>query len=201
MVVSARGRSFTDRVVLPIGRLLVALGLTANSITVLGLLLVLAGMGVVLVGPDFPGAALAGFGSVLDALDGTVARLRGTSGQLGAFLDSVTDRVSDAAMFGVAAWLVREDPLLFALVIVALGAAQVTSYIRAKAEALGWDASTGLVERPERLLVLLAGLGLGFVEVAAWLLAVGGVVTVVQRWVAVVRQARLDPSPATPEAR
>ena len=200
MVVSAHGRSFTDRVVLPIGRVLVAVGLTANSITVLGLVLVLAGMAVVvLTGERFWGAALAGLGSVLDALDGTVARLRGTSGHLGAFVDSVTDRISDAAMFGVVSWLVRDDPLTFAVVVVALGAAQVTSYIRAKAEALGWDASVGLVERPERLLVLLCGLGLGFLEVAAWALAAGGLVTVAQRWVAVVRQARVDvPAPKGP---
>lgn len=190
MAVNAYARSTTDRIVVPIGRVLVALGVTANSLTFLGLVLVLVGMAVVLTGRPFTGAAIAGFAAVLDALDGTVARLRGTSGQLGSFLDSVTDRLSDAAMFGVVAWLVRDDPLLFAVVVVALAAAQVTSYMRAKAESLGWDATVGLIERPERVFLLLAAIGLGFVPVAMWILAVGGAVTVVQRWVAVVRQAR-----------
>ena len=189
VVLNAYGRAVTDRVVVPIARGLVRVGVTPNWLTFAGVVLTVAGVVTVLTGRPLMGGIVMAFGAVIDAFDGAVARLRGSSGPFGAFYDSVTDRVSDSFVFGAAAWLVREDPVLFTVAIVAMAAAQLTSYIRAKAEALGWDATVGIIERPERVIILIAAIGLGFLPVALWVLAVGGVVTVAQRLVAVVRQA------------
>jgi CDP-diacylglycerol--glycerol-3-phosphate 3-phosphatidyltransferase len=79
--------------------------------------------------------------------------------------------------------------VLFTVALVALGAALLTSYIRAKAESLGWTATVGLLERPERVIILIVGIGLGLLPFALWVLAVGGTVTVAQRLRVVRRQA------------
>ncbi len=189
MAINAYARAVTDRVVVPIARGLVRIGATPNWLTFFGLVTTLAGVAVVLLGHRLVGAIVLALGGVVDAFDGAVARLRGSSGPFGAFYDSVTDRISDAALFGAAAWLVREDPLLFSVAIVAMAGAQVTSYIRAKAESLGWDATVGVVERAERIVILIVAIGLGFLPIALWILAIGGVITIIQRLVVVVRQA------------
>lgn len=190
MALNAYARAVTDRVIVPIARGLVRIGATPNWLTFLGLALTLAGVAVVLLSHPFTGAVTMGVGALLDALDGSVARLRGSAGAVGAFYDSVTDRIGEAAIFGTAAWLVRDDPLTFLAAMVAMGAAQVTPYIRAKAEALGWDATVGFIERAERMILLIAAIGFGFLPVALWVLAVGGLITVLQRLYAVVRQAQ-----------
>lgn len=184
-------RAVTDRVVVPVAKGLVKVGATPNWLTFFGLVMSLVGVGIVLTGRPFIGAVTMALGAAVDAFDGAVARLRGSSGPFGAFLDSVTDRVSDAAIFGSAAWLVREDPLLFAVAIVAMGTAQITSYIRAKAESLGWDATVGVVERAERVIILITAIGLGLLPTALWILAIGGLITIAQRLAAVVRQAQV----------
>lgn len=190
MALNAYARAVTDRVVDPLARVLVRLGMTANRLTLLGVAVTLAGVGVLLSGPLRLGVVIVALGSVVDALDGAVARLQGTDGALGAFYDSVTDRVGDVALLGAAAWMVRDDPLLFGVAVVALGGAQLTSYVRAKAESLGWQATVGVLERAERVIILLVGLFLGFLEIVLWVLAVGSLVTVGQRFRAVLDQAR-----------
>jgi len=189
VAINAYARAVTDRVVVPIAKGMVRVGVTPNWLTLFGLVASLVGVGLALAVDPLLGAVVMAVGAIADALDGSVARLRGSSGPFGAFYDSVTDRISDAAIFGAAAWLVRDDPLLFGVAIVALGAAQLTSYVRAKAESLGWDATVGVIERPERMLLMITAIGLGFVPVALWILAVGGLVTVAQRCVVVFRQA------------
>lgn len=190
MALNAYARTITDRLVLPIARGLVRIGATPNWLTFFGLILSVAGVAIVLTGRPLAGAAVMASGGILDAFDGAVARLRGSSGKFGAFYDSVTDRISDTAVFGAAAWLVRDDPVLFVVAIVAMGAAQVTPYIRAKAEALGWQATVGVIERAERMAILIAAIGLGFLPVALWILAIGGLVTIAQRLRVVVQQAK-----------
>jgi CDP-diacylglycerol--glycerol-3-phosphate 3-phosphatidyltransferase len=190
MALNAYARTLTDHVVVPVGRGLVRLGATANGITVAGLLLTLVGVGVVLAGRPRAGAAVLAVATATDAFDGTVARLRGRVSRLGSFADSVADRISDAAILGAVLWLVRDDPLLFAVGVTALASALVTSYIRAKAESLGWNATVGIVERPERAIVIVLALFFGALPLGLWLLAVGGLVTIGQRLRAVVEQAR-----------
>ncbi len=193
MALNAHARAVTDRLVLPVARGLVRAGATANWLTFCGLVFTVVGVVIVLRGHAFAGAIVMACATAVDAFDGAVARLRGTSSRFGSFYDSVTDRVSDAAIFGAAAWLVRGDPLLFGVAMVALAGAQVTSYVRAKAESLGWDATVGIIERPERVMIIITAIGLGFLEVALWVLAVGSVVTIGQRLAAVLRQVGEEP--------
>lgn len=189
MALNAYARALTDRVVDPVARGLVRVGATADTLTAAGLIITAAAAAVVIVVDQRLGALVLALGSVLDAFDGAVARLRGTSSTFGAFYDSVADRVSDAIILGTAAWLVRDEPVLFGVAMVALGGAQVTSYIRAKAESLGWNATVGVLERAERVIVVVLGLALDLLPLALWVLAIGALVTIVQRWVAVRRQA------------
>lgn len=189
MALNAYARSATDRVVVPIARGLVRLGATPNWVTTAGLVATAAGCAVVLAGAPKTGALIMTAGALTDAFDGAVARERGMTSALGSFYDSVSDRVSDALLFSTAAWLVRDDALLFGLAMVALAAAFTTSYMRAKAESLGWNATVGLVERPERLIILVPGIGLGLLWLSLPLLVVGGGLTVAQRGRAVLRQA------------
>lgn len=190
MALNAYARALTDRVVNPIARVLVRVGFTANGLTSAGLVLTGAGAVVVLSGRPLAGAAVLAVGNVIDAFDGAVARLRGTQSRFGAFYDSVADRVSDGILLGTAAWLVRAEPLMFIVAMAALVGAQLTSYIRAKAESLGWNATVGVLERAERVIILVLAIAFGVLEVALWVLAVGALITVVQRVRVVLAQSR-----------
>jgi CDP-diacylglycerol--glycerol-3-phosphate 3-phosphatidyltransferase len=144
-----------------VGVLLARLGLTADILTMFGLVLVVGVVPLVL-GDHFVWAAIVGaIASICDALDGAVARAGVGPTRAGAFLDSTTDRISELLVSGalVVYFAHREQwwPMVGALVF--LGAAQMVSYARARAEALGVDCKIGLMSRPERLVVL----GVGFV--------------------------------------
>lgn len=189
MALNAYARAATDRIVTPVGRAMARAGITANALTVTGLGLTVAGVAVVLSGYHRSGAWVLAFATATDAFDGVIARERGTAGPFGAFLDSLTDRVGEVLIFGTVAWLVREDPVLFGLAVFVLGGAQVTSYIRAKAESLGWHATVGVLEHAERVIIIILAIHFGFLPLALWLLGIGVAVTVVQRLRVVVRQA------------
>lgn len=188
-MLNAHARKLTDRAVLPIARGMARIGVTPNWLTFTGLALTVTGMGIVLAGAELPGAAVLAVGLLTDAFDGTVARVRGTDGPFGSFYDSVADRVGDAVIFGGLAWLVLPDPWLFAVAMVAFGTAMLTSYIRAKAESLGWSATVGVLERAERVIIVVLALAFDVVPLALVVLAVGGAVTVCQRVWTVWRQA------------
>jgi CDP-diacylglycerol--glycerol-3-phosphate 3-phosphatidyltransferase len=189
MVLNAYARPTTDRIVVPMARGLVRMGATANVLTTFGLIATFIGAATVVSGHHLAGALVLAFATATDALDGAVARLSGSVTSWGAFYDSVCDRISDVVLFGAAIWLVRTDPLMFVVALVAFGGALLTSYIRARAESLDYDATVGLLERPERVMILIAGMGLGFLLPALWVLAVGGILTVGQRMHAVMDQA------------
>jgi CDP-diacylglycerol--glycerol-3-phosphate 3-phosphatidyltransferase len=131
-----------------------------------------------------------------------MARLRGTGGRFGALLDSTMDRISDGAIFGsLAYWLgvTNQHPAAVAALL-CLVAGQVVSYVKARAEGLGLSADVGIIERPERLILVgiggvLHGLGVPYaLAVVLWIVAVGSVYTVGQRMMHVHRQARRQPS-------
>lgn len=149
----------------PVARKLHALGLTANAVTVAGFLITVAGA--FLLGTQRPLAALLVlvFGTLADSLDGAIARVSGGGTKFGAFLDSILDRLSDAAILGAAILLgfTRNDPLLIWGGLIGLVASLQVSYVRAKAESLGVSATVGLAPREARLSILLAG-------VAGWAL-------------------------------
>jgi CDP-diacylglycerol--glycerol-3-phosphate 3-phosphatidyltransferase len=134
---------------------------------------------------------------LLDVLDGAVARLRGEESRLGAFLDSVLDRVSDLILFGCLYWSLagQEDRLEAALALATMVIAVSVSHIRAEAEAAGVPLSEGFFQRLERYVAMLIGLCVpGALLPALAVLVVLGGVTVLQRgWTAL---ARIRPSVA-----
>ena len=146
---------------------------------------------------------------LLDMLDGALARARGGGSVWGAVLDSTGDRAADAAIFGALVWWYSGDGdnrLLVLLALLCLVLGILTSYIKARAEGVGLSCDVGVVERTERLILVLVGTGftgLGIpyaVHVALWVLLVGSAVTVGQRFLAVRRAARGAPLPVPPSA-
>ncbi|GAB3983118.1 CDP-alcohol phosphatidyltransferase family protein [Plantactinospora veratri] len=192
-------RAGMTRVVEPIARTLLRVGVTPNAVTVTGTLGVVVGS-IVLGARGYlvAGALVVTFFALTDLLDGTMARMRGGSSRFGAFLDSSMDRVSDGAVFGaVAYWLATQDDHVgVAAALICLVAGGLVSYVKARAEGLGMTCNVGIAERTERLLIvgvggLLTGLGLDWaLVVALWLLAAVSVFTVGQRMTHVWRQAQ-----------
>jgi CDP-diacylglycerol--glycerol-3-phosphate 3-phosphatidyltransferase len=128
---------------------------------------------------------------LLDVFDGAVARLRGEDSRLGAFLDSVLDRVSDLILFGCLYWSLagQDDVLEAALALATMVIALSVSHIRAEAEAAGVSLSEGFFQRLERYVAMIIGLCVpGALLPALAVLVVLGGVTVLQRgWTALVR--------------
>jgi CDP-diacylglycerol--glycerol-3-phosphate 3-phosphatidyltransferase len=182
-----------------------ALHLTPNAITVIGLLATAGAAWLVGSGALLLGAAVLVAGSLLDAVDGALARATGGSTPFGAFLDSTLDRAGEAIVYiGVAAYFLNaEQPTLPVLAaLAALAGSFMVSYTRARAEGIGVQAEIGLAPRTERLVlvivgVALAGLGweIGLIG-ALWLIAVLSTATVVQRIWHVRRLALRDAAPA-----
>lgn len=176
------------------GRTLSRVGLTANILTAMGVALSAVAAWRVADGAFLAGGLILAAGGVLDFCDGAVARVRGTASRFGAFLDSVTDRFSDAFVFSALVWYFFRagDERVAVVALAAYAGGTLTSYIRAKAESLGYDCKVGLLERAERLILICAGLILGFVEIMLWAVAALSVATVVQRLVHVARQVRAE---------
>jgi CDP-diacylglycerol---glycerol-3-phosphate 3-phosphatidyltransferase len=203
-----RFRSTFTALFAPVVRLLLRLGVSPDAVTVVGTAGVVAGALIF-----FPqGKLLAGVLFITafvfsDMIDGAMARQSGRESPFGAFLDSTLDRLGDAAIFGgLAMYYVGpgDEPALVALALYNLTMGSVTSYARARAEALGMQAKVGIAERSDRLVSILVVTGLAdFVNMvgagprALWaipvtlgVLAVASTVTVVQR-ILVVRQQAL----------
>ncbi len=166
----------------PVGRGLAGIGISPNTLTTLGLVLTVSASLLIAQGRYGWGAAVLLLGGSMDAFDGAVARASGRSTPYGGFYDSVTDRIADGVVLTGLAWSLLDRPRLVLLVLVGLVAAQVTSYVRARAESIDLECSVGLMERAERGVVVLVGLlGGALLEPALWVLAIGGIVTVLQR--------------------
>lgn len=158
----------------PGARLLRSLKLTPNAVTILGFGLTVVAAGLVGSGWLVAGGIVFLAGSGLDLMDGALARLTGTVSSFGALLDSVFDRLSEAALFlGLAIYALRADVsddrrLFFIIVLIlALIFSQGVSYLRARGEGLGVFTRAGLMTRPER--VVLLGLGL-IIDQIVWIL-------------------------------
>lgn len=175
-----------------IGRRLVHLGVTADAITGIGV--VLAGATAVMIGLGhlYVGIGLLIVGGLMDTLDGAVAKAAGTSSARGAFVDSVSDRVADALIFGGVAWYIADthSPRTALLPLAVLAMSSIVSYERAKAESLGFRAHGGLMERAERLILLGLALLLHVIIVPLlWVLLSLTTLTAIGRFVRVWRQA------------
>lgn len=192
MLDNDKARTVVGRAINPIAGFLVRLGVSPNAVTVLGT----AGISgaAILFFPDgnfFVGTLVILVFIFSDLLDGTVARISGKSNPIGAFLDSTMDRVTDAALFGsLVIYYANQESNLLVPAIVTAFAAQLISYIRAKAESQGISMKVGIAERPERIIILLVGtgftgLGLSFaIDLAIILLTVLTIITVLQRLIA-----------------
>ncbi len=185
-------RSQAEQKLRPIGTNLQKLGITANHLTVLGV--VMAGGAAVAIGAGALrlGLVLVVLTALPDVLDGAVAKASGTASPRGAFFDSVCDRLTDALMLGGVAWyLSTNNPGRIAVLPLAvLGASMLISYERAKAESLGFDAKGGVMERAERIVALCFGLLFNQLLIAVlWVMLALTVLTAVQRFVKVWRQA------------
>jgi phosphatidylinositol phosphate synthase len=192
-------------VLAPVVRVALALRLTPNTITVIGLLLTLVAASMVAAGWLLAGAAVLTIGSLLDAVDGALARARGGGTAFGGFLDSTLDRAGEAILYtGIAGYFLvqtREPAWPVLLAIVALAGSFLVSYSRARAEGIGVTASVGLAPRTERLVLAIAGIalaGIGFAPAlvgALIVIAVLTVATVLQRIWHVWRLSEAHPKP------
>ena len=139
-------------------------------------------------GHFFLGAIFQGLFACLDLIDGAMARQQSRAGSWGAFLDSTLDRVSDSAVLcALIVWFAhQQSAVLVAVTCLALVTGFLTSYIRARAEAVGVSCKVGFAERAERSLLvwigmLLAGVGVPILGLTMWVLAAASTVTVGQR--------------------
>jgi CDP-diacylglycerol--glycerol-3-phosphate 3-phosphatidyltransferase len=199
------------RVTLPIGRGLARSGLSANAVTILGFLVTLGACFVVATGDHLAAGLFLVGGALFDALDGAVARVTGTGSKRGAFLDSTLDRLSDAGIFTALIWrglrgpdsalwgvTVHPDAGMVAveasptavLALVAMVLGFMVPYVRARAEGLGIPCKVGVAERPERVVLVAAGLMFDLVVPALALLTAASAVTLVQRFRHVWQQAK-----------
>lgn len=183
MAIKSRFSDYVEVVLGPIGRGLARTGVTPNWLTTFGMVLTGLATWAVVAGRPVLGGWILVAGGLMDTFDGAVARAQGSSTPFGGFYDSISDRISDGVILAGVAWWVRDEPRLFAAAVVALVAAQVTSYVRARAESIDLSCSIGILERAERAILLMAALVFHrwLLEPILWLLAVGAVVTVVQR--------------------
>jgi CDP-diacylglycerol---glycerol-3-phosphate 3-phosphatidyltransferase len=196
-----RFRAFFTKVFSPVARLFLRMGISPDAVTIVGTLGVCAGAlaffprGELLIGVLVITAFV-----FSDLVDGHMARLSGQASRWGAFLDSTLDRFGDAAIFGgLAMYYVGpgDSEPLAALTIYCLVMGSVTSYARARAEALGMEARGGIAERSDRLVSILVMTGLSaifdvpvLIPITLTALAIASTVTVVQRILTVRNQAR-----------
>lgn len=176
---------------LPIAAFLNRLGIKPNTITILGLVGHVGGAVLAALGYMTWAGLLLLVMAPFDFLDGTMARLRGESSNFGAFVDSVTDRYSEFFILGglLVYFLEHSNREGAMLVYLAAAGSLLVSYIRGRAEALGYDAKIGILSRLERYIVLIPGLVFNIPVAALWVIAVLSNVTAVQRILHVRRQA------------
>ena len=199
MLNNPAARKLASGVIEPPARLLLRLHVSPDAVTVFGTVgAVAAALACFPDGRFGLGVLLIAIFATSDLIDGTMARISGTSGPWGNFLDATLDRVADGAIFGgLVMWgALNGDAVTTAAATLALVTGQVTSYAKARAEAVGATANVGIAERAERLVLvlvaaLLAGFGVPYVLPAAlWIIGGLGIITIIQRMVVVRRQLR-----------
>jgi CDP-diacylglycerol--glycerol-3-phosphate 3-phosphatidyltransferase len=184
------------RIISPVARFFLRIGLTPNSVTAIGALFVV-GSALYFFPRDnfFVGTLVITLFMLSDLFDGAMARIssKGAS-KWGGFLDSTVDRISDSSiLFAVAIYLIDLNDRLSILYLVAIITGMLIPYIRAKAESMSIECSGGIAERTERAIIVLVGTGLHglgvsySLAISAWLLAILGVITTCQRLLIVKR--------------
>lgn len=183
----------------PVGRALARTPLTPNSVTLIGVVIQGLVGWLILEGRLMSAGLIAMVAAAFDAFDGALAKAKGQVTKFGAFLDSTTDRLSDALFFAPIAWLYGVSPdtaahdhaWVAATALVALVASFLVSYVKARAEAVGFEAKVGIAERAERTLLVIAALIFNRVLPPIMvILAALAVITVLQRIAHVYKQGR-----------
>ncbi|MEU4606480.1 phosphatidylinositol phosphate synthase [Kribbella sp. NPDC023972] len=204
-----RFRQFWTKVITPIANLLLKLGVSADTVTLVGTIGVSAGALIFFPrGQIWIGVVVITCFVFSDLIDGYMARTSGTSSKWGSYLDSTLDRLGDGAVFGglvmyYANSEAGDSTLMAAVTLWALVMGATTSYARAKAESLGLKASGGLAERSDRLVSVLViaffsdVLNLPILlKIVLWALAIASTITVIQRSLSVRKQVLADPANA-----
>lgn len=197
-MLNSRIRGAWDQFVRPVGGVVARSGLRPNAITLIGLLIQGVVAYLIVDGALVAAGLVAIAAGIADLLDGAVAKARGIASDFGALLDSTTDRLADTLFFIPIAWLYgvepdvaeHAEPWVAAVALAALVFSFLVSYVKARAESLGFECNVGLAERAERILIMIAGLVFGIVPIAVVVLALVTFVTFVQRMVYVYAQAR-----------
>lgn len=182
----------------PLGNFFNRLGITPNMMTVIGMIGNCVGAYYLARGDFFTGGLLVLIMTPIDALDGTMARLRGEPGDFGAFVDSVSDRYSELIIYGGLLYHFLDVGELLGgmLTFVAAAGSVLVSYVKARAEGLGYGAKIGLLTRVERYLVLAPSLLLGQLNIGLGIIAIFANITALQRIWHVRRQAHQAIQPA-----
>lgn len=175
-----------------IGAFLNGLGITPNILTISGLVGNFIGAYFLAIGSFIVGGLILLSMGAIDALDGTMARLRGEPSDFGAFVDSVTDRYSELVIYaGLLFYAVTDLNLTLAMLVFAATAGSIlVSYIRARAQSLGYEAKGGMLTRFERFIILVPSLIFGYPWIGVALIAILANITALQRIISVRRQAR-----------
>ncbi len=166
----------------PLSSLAKTIDINPNIITIAGFLITTAAA--IMLPYNLPaGGVLILIGGFFDMFDGIIARTNKRSTDFGAFLDSVMDRYSDSFLFlGLAAYFLKNNSITgVSLSLGSLVGALIISYTRARAEGLGKECRTGLMERPDRIILMALGALTGLIQPAMWIMFVLTHVTVIQR--------------------
>jgi len=178
-------RNLAYRITNPIVEILSKSGITPNALTLINLALNIVAAYVIATGHFLPGGILVLVSGLFDLFDGALARFIKQTTKFGAILDSTVDRISEAAiLLGLLIWyLGRGGRLEIVLIFAVLIGSFLVSYIRARAEGLGWQCQVGLFTRAERVIVLAIGLLINQIFIALCVLVVFVFITVAQRLV------------------
>jgi CDP-diacylglycerol--glycerol-3-phosphate 3-phosphatidyltransferase len=178
----------------PLGAFFNRLGIMPNTMTIIGLAVNAIAAYFLSQGNMLLGGILVLIAGPLDALDGTMARLRNMPTNFGAFVDSVTDRYSELVIFGGLLYyaLSAENSVMSLAVFLAAAGSVLVSYVRARGQSLGMDTKVGILTRFERYIVLAPSLIFGIAQVGIWVIAILANITAVQRIIDVRRQARVQ---------
>ncbi|MGH2751070.1 MAG: CDP-alcohol phosphatidyltransferase family protein [Actinomycetota bacterium] len=196
-MLNARIRGIWDRGMRPVGGFVGRSGITPNQITIAGVTVQGVVSYLIVIDRLVEAGLVLVAAALLDTVDGAVAKARGLTTSFGALLDSTMDRLSDALVFLPIAWLYLADPTperadqqwVAALALVTLVLSFLVSYTKARAEGLGYDCNVGLIERAERLIIMILALVFNaLLPLALLLLALASLLTFGQRILHVRKQ-------------
>jgi CDP-diacylglycerol---glycerol-3-phosphate 3-phosphatidyltransferase len=187
-------RNLASRITNPVVGILSKIGITPNALTFINLALSIVAAYIIATNHLILGGVLVLVSGLFDLLDGALARFTKQTTKFGAILDSTVDRISEAAILcGLLIWYVPQEgaSLKIVLIFVVLIGSFLVSYIRARAEGLGWQCQVGLFTRAERVIVLAIGLLINQIFIALCVLVVFVFITIVQRLVYLWKQGKI----------